>query len=170
MKKFLALLLAAALTAMTCVPVLAAGSVSVNGVISGGTSSTGGLTLKNDVTSPTDADIKNAVGNGYTLVDTTDISASGSGPYTITLNVAGVTAGSEGYFLLKVNGTWVKVAATFGNGTMTGTFSSLGAVSIVLKSASTAPKTGGSMAAGTAAALLMIALAGAVAVYRKKAI
>lgn len=176
MKKFFALILAGVLMAMTCVPVLAAPSISVESLITGATvaGGNGTVTLSDKlnnakVTEPTAAEIAAAVGNGYTLIDTTNVTVTGgTAPYTITFAIPGVTTATEGFFLHYNGSSWDKIAATFGNGTATGTFNSLSPVAIVIKSSSTSPKTGANTMVAYAAFFGMVALAGAAVVYRRK--
>lgn len=68
-----------------------------------------------------------------TVVSTFDLTppAGTSGPYTITLSVAGITASDKVVILHKATTGWETVNATAGNGTVTFTVNTLSPISVV---------------------------------------
>jgi hypothetical protein len=103
--------------------------------------------------------IKFVMGDAYsedmTTVDVQDVTVPEGTvfPITITFKFAGVTADTKGCFMHWTGSSWEKIDATFGNGTMTGTFSSLSPVAFVMNadvtqiSVGTSPQTSDSLAA-----------------------
>lgn len=96
-------------------------------------------------------------------------------PIDITFEVKGVTASTKGQILHwnKETNAWEKIPTTMGNGTMTGTFSSLSPVAFVVdkttlaSGTATSPKTSATAAAGVAV-LGLAAAAGAFGLKKKE--
>jgi len=121
--------------------------------------------------------------SGMTVLDVKDVSAvSDDGadalayPMAITFNVTGITSSSKVTLLSYVDGAWVVVPCTVGEGTVTASFNSLTPVAFVVDSstasaASTSvksPKTGES-SFGWIACIAAVAAAGTAAVlYSRK--
>ena len=94
-------------------------------------------------------------------------------PIDITFNVKGVTASSKGVILHYNGSAWEKIPTTFGEGTMTGTFTSLSPVAFVIdkttlaSGTATSPKTSAS-AVSAVAVLGLVALTGVCGLKKKE--
>lgn len=153
MKKIVALLLAGLMVVTMSVSVFAANSVSANGDITGATGGT--------ISAPT-----NSASGAY---DATDVTATAGA--TVTLKVSGVTSSYSGYIQFYYNGAWIKLAATFGKGTVSFTAPGNGTAAIFITStgSGSSPKTGSDNMALYLGLMGVAALAGAVLVSKKKA-
>ncbi len=163
--------LALSLTAMAAPS--PSGTASATGRDSAGNAVT--ISVADSSQSVTIADAASLAGlnaNTTRLLGVYDITAPGLDvpPVTITMNMAGVTATSKIAVLHYVNGAWVNVPATAGNGTVTFTVDTLSPFAFFVEggtATTTSPKTGQSSVASIAV-LGLATLAAAYVVSRKK--
>ena len=179
--------LVAAMVACVGMTVFAAGSPSASTTVTGATSDKADVTISSvkaedeaavaDI--KTEATLKVVLGDDYnenmTVVDVVEVSVPEGTefPITITFNVTGVTANTKGA-ILHYNGTeWEKLDTTFGEGTMTATFTSLSPVAFVIDKTTlasgtvTSPKTSAS-AVSAVAVLGLAALTGVCGLKKKE--
>ena len=131
---------------------------------------------------PAAADITAAVANG-TLASSFDLSAPDwdftKGALTITFPLAGATADTKAAVLHYNGSAWENVTGTVADGTITGVFTSLSPVAIVVDKASlngstggttgTSPKTGESSMVLILGMFAVVAVAGAYGLNKKRA-
>lgn len=201
MKKFLGIFTAVVMSVAMTVTAFAAPSVTVTGTVtevSAATDANGNAVTVTIADVPaalqaavaevrTTATLQTVLGSDFTadmaVVDVKEITVpeGTTFPATLTFNVPGVTANSKGS-LLHYNTTtnaWEKIATTFGNGTMTGTFNSLSPVAFVVDkttasttaagtTSTTSPKTGEMNVMMMAGAVALLAVAGMAVTYKKR--
>ena len=130
-----------------------------------------------------EAGLKKALGNDFsanmTVADVVDVSVETknggqvSFPMDITFNVKGVTASTKGQILHWNGQEWEKIPTKMGEGTMTGTFTSLSPVAFVVDKTTLAsgtassPKTSAAAVSGVAV-LGLAAVAGAYGLKKKE--
>ena len=183
--------LVAAMVSCIGMTVFAEPSVSASTVVTGVVEATDAAGKKASVTVvPTEneeaaADIKKestlktVLGNkynaNYKVVDVKDIKAEGDvqWPVSITFSVTGVTANTKGVVAQYVNGRWAVIDVKMGNGTITGTFDSVGTLAFILDTTTlqsgtaSSPQTSAS-AAALAGVVGISAAAGAVLLKKKE--
>ncbi len=198
MKKIICMVMAVVMIMATGVTAFAANSPKADGVVTAnagkdanGTAFHFGMGAiagqYNDAAASirTKAGLKAAMGSSYVegmeVVDVRSISLNGQDvkfPISLTFNVPGVTAGTKVAVLAYVNGQWVSLQCTAGNGTITVTFENadqLACVAFVVDkntaAASTgkvSPKTGETAAIPAMAAMAVLLLIGGAYCLRKK--
>lgn len=138
MKKIFAVILSLVMVLAMGTVVFAAGSPTAGVSVSTAKDKTGKpITLTKSEVSETIVDeAKGQAANlegDATVVSTFDLTppAGTSGPYTITLSVAGITASDKVVILHKATTGWETVNATAGNGTVTFTVNTLSPISVV---------------------------------------
>ena len=138
MKKIFAVILSLVMVLAMGTVVFAAGSPTAGVSVSTAKDKTGKpITLTKSEVSETIVDeAKEQAANlegDATVVSTFNLTppAGTSGPYTITLSVAGITASDKVVILHKATTGWETVNATAGNGTVTFTVNTLSPISVV---------------------------------------
>ena len=183
--------LVAAMVACVGMTVFAAPSPSASTVVTGATAKDAKVVIKevpaknaNAVTEvKSEAGLKKALGNDFsanmTVADVVDVSVETknggqvSFPMDITFNVKGVTASTKGQILHWNGQEWEKIPTKMGEGTMTGTFTSLSPVAFVVDKTTLAsgtassPKTSAAAVSGVAV-LGLAAVAGAYGLKKKE--
>lgn len=127
-----------------------------------------------------EAGLKKALGNDFsanmTVADVVEATIEGPAPtgeFDITFNVKGVTASTKGQILHWNGQKWEKIPTKMGEGTMTGTFTSLSPVAFVVDKTTLAsgtassPKTSAAAVSGVAV-LGLAAVAGAYGLKKKE--
>lgn len=187
MRKIVGVLLSATMLFTMTMGVFAAGSPSAN--FQSGTKAVDkdgnavAVTFAAATQTPSEADVTAAIPNG-TLVSAFDLTAPdwnfANGPLTISFPLAGATSSTKAAVLHYNGSAWENVTGTVGDGFVTGTFTSLSPVAVVVDNSTlsntgngtsngTSPKTGESSLVLTLGLIAMIAAAGAYGLNRKKA-
>ena len=170
LKKVVALLSTVGVVCAMSIGVMAAGSPSLNN--GSGTDANGNpvdvVISPIDTSDPTvsaavedlnDADtlesiLGDAYTDGMTVVDVKDVTVPEGSEYpvTITFEYPGITADSNVVLLHWTGTEWEVIASVAGDGTITGTFSDLSPVAVVIAASSdvTVPGDGGTTGTGTA--------------------
>ena len=166
--------LVAAMVACVGMTVFAAPSPSASTVVTGATAKDAKVVIKevpaenaNAVTEvKSEAGLKKALGDDFsanmTVADVVEVSVESTNggsvtfPIDITFNVKGVTTSTKGQILHWNGSEWEKIPTKMGNGTMTGTFTSLSPVAFVVDKTTLAsgtassPKTSAAAVSGVA--------------------
>ena len=181
--------LVAAMVACVGMTVFAAPSPSASTVVTGATAKNAKVVMKevpakyaNAVTEvKSEAGLKKALGDDFsanmTVADVVEVSAESTNggsvtfPIDITFNVKGVTTSTKGQLLHWNGSEWEKIPTKMGNGTMTGTFTSLSPVAFVVdkttfSTATTSPATSAT-SVSTVAVLGLTAAVAALALKKK---
>ncbi len=183
--------LVAAMVACVGMTVFAAPSPSASTVVTGATAKNAKVVMKevpakyaNAVKEvKSEAGLKKALGDDFsanmTVADVVEVSAESTNggsvtfPIDITFNVKGVTTSTKGQLLHWNGSEWEKIPTKMGNGTMTGTFTSLSPVAFVVDKTTLAsgtassPKTSAAAVSGVAV-LGLAAVAGAFGLKKKE--